>query len=146
MMTGKPQYELIADELRAKYRDAPPGTALPSGPELVVRYGASRTTIARARDVLMREGWLAAETGRGTFVLGPDGQPGVRALKAEQVYHNLRDQIRNLEHGKTLLPMAWLAGTYEVSEATMRRVLNRLRDDGYLTHVDRRWKVWNPKT
>lgn len=63
-------YRQLADVLRAailtgKYA---PGTKLPSGPELVERYGVAKATAQKAIDALKNEGLAVSRQGSGTFV------------------------------------------------------------------------------
>lgn len=46
----------------------PGGMKLPSTREMAERYGLSRGAVAQSYDMLMAEGYVYAETGRGTFV------------------------------------------------------------------------------
>jgi GntR family transcriptional regulator len=64
------RYQQVADDLRAaiKRGDHPPGSALPSQPELARRYGLNQTSINRAIAVLRAEGLVRVEHGRGAFV------------------------------------------------------------------------------
>jgi GntR family transcriptional regulator len=64
------RYRQVADELRAaiKRGDYPPGSALPSQPDLARRYGLNQTSINRAIALLRSEGLVRVEHGRGAFV------------------------------------------------------------------------------
>jgi GntR family transcriptional regulator len=76
-------YRQIADNLRASIesRDLPPGAQLPSESSLVTEYGVSRVTARRALSVLVTDGLVTAEHGRGWFVRR---QPPVRRLSADR--------------------------------------------------------------
>jgi DNA-binding transcriptional regulator YhcF (GntR family) len=79
---------LRADILTGKYV---PGDQLPSGPELVKRYGVAKATVARALDLLRDEGLIVTRKGKGSFVRQRTERPvGLRphleaAFEAEQV-------------------------------------------------------------
>ena len=56
---------LRADILTGKYA---PGDQIPSGPELVKRYGVAKATVAKALDLLRDEGLILTRKGKGSFV------------------------------------------------------------------------------
>jgi GntR family transcriptional regulator len=58
----------IADTLRREVTDAGPGTPLPSGTQLMARFGVARNTIQNAVDQLRAEGLVFSVSGRGWFV------------------------------------------------------------------------------
>jgi GntR family transcriptional regulator len=64
------RYQQVADDLRAAIQrgDHPPGSTLPSQPDLARRYGLNQTSINRAIAVLRAEGLVRVEHGRGAFV------------------------------------------------------------------------------
>ncbi|HEY5662567.1 MAG TPA: GntR family transcriptional regulator [Ilumatobacter sp.] len=62
------RYQQIADELRARARQASAGTVLPSESELSAEFGASRVTIRRALELVRDDGLIAARQGFGWFV------------------------------------------------------------------------------
>jgi GntR family transcriptional regulator len=76
-------YRQIADRLRASIetRELPPGKRLPSESDLVAEYGVSRVTARRALSVLVNDGLVTAEHGRGWFVRR---QPPVRRLSSDR--------------------------------------------------------------
>ncbi|MFD0694244.1 PLP-dependent aminotransferase family protein [Paenibacillus sp. GCM10027628] len=51
-----------------------PNTKLPSSRELAVSYGISRGTVNQVYDMLIAEGYLEAEVGRGTYVVYQGGK------------------------------------------------------------------------
>ncbi|MBO0883117.1 MAG: GntR family transcriptional regulator [Mycobacterium sp.] len=76
-------YRQIADRLRTKIErhKLVPGERLPSESELVAEYGVSRVTARRALSVLVADGLIVAEHGRGWFVRR---QPPVRRLSSDR--------------------------------------------------------------
>ncbi|HEV2373540.1 MAG TPA: GntR family transcriptional regulator [Streptosporangiaceae bacterium] len=64
------QFRQLADEIRAAVGrgEYPPGSTLPSEPELARRYGVSRLTVNRAVGLLRTEGLVRVERGKGTVV------------------------------------------------------------------------------
>lgn len=65
-----PLYAQVVDLLRARLVSTGlrPGDRFPSEPELVAELGVSRSTIAKAMEVLQRDGLISRQQGRGTFV------------------------------------------------------------------------------
>jgi GntR family transcriptional regulator len=68
-----PLYQQLYDILRDKiYRgELEPGDLIPPEPELMNRYGVSRTTVRQTLDMLVNENLIYREQGRGTFVAHP---------------------------------------------------------------------------
>jgi GntR family transcriptional regulator len=66
----RPEYLQVADALRTAIRagEWPPGSVMPSEPELAARYGVTRAIVNRAISVLRTEGLVRPERGRGTTV------------------------------------------------------------------------------
>lgn len=62
------RYQEIANELRRRVHDAPPGSLLPSESELSAEFSASRVTIRRALELVRDDGLIAARQGFGWFV------------------------------------------------------------------------------
>ncbi len=59
-------------QLRDKaLKELAPGAKIPTEPELCAQYGVSRITVRQAVSSLVREGILAKQRGRGTYVLPP---------------------------------------------------------------------------
>lgn len=70
MAQSGPLYRRIADQLRDRITTAryAPGSRLPTEPELMEEFDASRNTVRLALAALANEGLVATEHGRGTFV------------------------------------------------------------------------------
>jgi GntR family transcriptional regulator len=68
--TPRSQYRQLADLLRRAIENGeyPPGSTLPSEPELARRYEVGRLTVNRAVQILRSEGLVRVERGRGTIV------------------------------------------------------------------------------
>ena len=68
-------YEILrADILHGKWE---PGDMLPPESELVERYQVSRTTVRQVLDMLVNEGLIYRQRGRGTFVAHPTLEQGL---------------------------------------------------------------------
>jgi GntR family transcriptional regulator len=70
LQAPRARYRQVADELRKaiKRGDYPPGSALPSQPDLARQYGLNQTSINRAIALLRADGLVRVEHGRGAFV------------------------------------------------------------------------------
>ena len=68
---GAPQYARIASNLRSQIAsgDLPLGARVPSEPSLMDEYAVSKTTAAKALDMLAAEGLVERRTGAGSFVV-----------------------------------------------------------------------------
>jgi GntR family transcriptional regulator len=82
-LSDRAVYRQIADKLRASIesRELAPGAQLPSESSLVMEYGVSRVTARRALSVLVADGLVTAEHGKGWFVRR---QPPVRRLSSDR--------------------------------------------------------------
>ena len=65
-----PPYQRIAEALRADIESGlfPVETQIPTQYSLVRRFGASRATVQRALQELLRDGYIESQQGRGAFV------------------------------------------------------------------------------
>ncbi len=71
-----PKYHQLAETLREQIRAGRlvPGDQVPSEPALCETYALSRGTVRQALQVLVNEGLLRRDQGRGTFVAEPAGR------------------------------------------------------------------------
>lgn len=67
--SGKAKYTILMEELKQKILSGEirQGDRIPSENELSVSYGVSRHTVRKALAILINEGYITAEHGRGTF-------------------------------------------------------------------------------
>ena len=77
-----PKYYQLASIIRQQIEDGilPPHQPIPSERQLEVIYNISRTTIRQAIDLLVRQGFIYREHGRGTFVSPQKLQKGISEL------------------------------------------------------------------
>ncbi len=67
-----PRYYQIAEILQSEFLARfEPGGRVPAEPELIERFGVSRTTIRKAMDILEEKGVLSRHPGKGTFLAKP---------------------------------------------------------------------------
>jgi GntR family transcriptional regulator/MocR family aminotransferase len=94
--TALPAYLQIANTLIEAIRGGrlAPGSALPGTRELASRIGVNRKTVQQSYDELVAQGWLTAESTRGTFVsaLLPviERQPDSKAPRVPKTEFQLR--------------------------------------------------------
>jgi GntR family transcriptional regulator len=77
-----------------------PGDRMPTEAELVESYAVSRTTARRALDELRRQGLVAREPGKGTFVLPPRLDAPIPHL------HSITDEIEHLGYRPGIVPLS----------------------------------------
>ncbi len=67
-----PKYVQVVQGLQERIADGTysPGELLPSEARLVREFGAGRSTVVRALQILSMQGWIEREHGRGSFVKG----------------------------------------------------------------------------
>lgn len=77
-----PKYHQLAQILRKKIESGEwlPKSSIPSERQLEALYGVSRPTIRQAIELLIREGYLYREHGKGTFVMPQKLQKGLLEL------------------------------------------------------------------
>jgi GntR family transcriptional regulator len=103
----RPVYLQIADDLRLRIRAGEPrhrpGDRLPSNRELSDRYGVATETLRQSLAVLHREGLVATQSTRGTFVLkepseqtGGDAPSAARMAAIEEELATLRRRVARL--------------------------------------------------
>lgn len=70
-----PKYVQIVHTIQERITDGTyaPGEILPSEARLVREFGAGRSTVVRALQILTMQGWIGREHGRGSFVKGVPG-------------------------------------------------------------------------
>jgi len=138
-MAGGP----VARSLTKTLRDAMisgvygPGDFLPSVRKLSAQHGLAYKTVCHSMQMLVAEGWISAEHGRGHRVLVRGNDPGRGAPVAfvltpqstggSEVWDNLR---RNLLSGlqQAAAERGWMLLAVECATAGLGEVAGRLRD------------------
>ena len=124
-------YKQIADHLRVAIGKGRlrPGDQLPSEAQLMSHYGVARMTVRNALRILLDEGLVVAEHGRGVYVRA---RPPVRRLASD------RFAQRHRKEGKAAFVIeteqAGAAGSVDMIQVSQARppaeVADRLRLDG----------------
>lgn len=124
-----PRYVQLADLFRQRIAKGywASGQQLPSLVALVDEFDVARVTVRQAIDVLRREGLLAPEQGRGTFVTGqraPDRLLRVRATFGElsEIYKGTRPELLNIAEGTSPPRLDAKEGALAKKYFYMRRV------------------------
>lgn len=126
----------IADNIGAYIeKNLQPGDRLPSNDELVKIFKVSAKTIHDALKLLSKEGLIYTRRGQyGTTVLNPNGEKISELYEYEKYEQKIRNyMVSNCQIGDKLPPVKELAQIYQTSEKTIKKALNNLAEDGYLT-------------
>jgi DNA-binding transcriptional regulator YhcF (GntR family) len=120
--SGVPLGTQLVDQIRASVADGrlSEGDRLPSVRELAETAHVNVNTVRAVYARLEAEGVVRREHGRGTFVAGPGGRAGGRALSRQE----LRDQITALEATLARLPPAPLPADGERRRPTAPALLS----------------------
>jgi GntR family transcriptional regulator len=127
-----PKYAQIADIFRQRIARGTwaQGSRLPANESLAAEFGVSRVTIRQAVDLLVRDGIIEAQQGRGTFVTGTLTQ--TRWLKVEttladlaEVYRDTSPKIINISESRANAPLLPGEGEAAPGYVFMRRVHSR---------------------
>ena len=133
--------EKTADSLREYINnDFHAGEKLPSNKVLSEKFQVSVKTIHDAIKILTKEGLLYTRRGHyGTVVLG-NSSSKVDGYIYEQYEQKLRELIhQNYQIGDKLPSIKNLALSYNTSEKTIKKALDNLYEEGYITFVRGRW-------
>jgi GntR family transcriptional regulator len=130
-----PKYAQIADIFRQRIARGiwAQGLRLPANEELAAEFGVSRVTIRQAVDLLSRDGVVAAQQGRGTFVTGSVRHD--RWLKVETTLSDLADMYRdtspeiiNISESRSDAPLFPEDGKPAEKYVFMRRLHSRQKE------------------
>lgn len=129
------EYRRLAMELRGRITldRTPPGSRLPTTRELAQRHGVTRRTVARALRILADEGLIDVVPGRGCYVLGANGERGLRpddGPKGRIEWH----VMETARPGEEIETVEILAQRCRVTPDQARRALAQLVRAGRLRH------------
>lgn len=102
------------------------GEMLPGRLELCRMLGANRLSVDRAVTDLVKEGWLIAIKGKGTFVAGPPSSVSSSSLTLAVVWSVSHVSDENHYWGPLLRGISYAAG-----EQNVRLLFRQLSPDGY---------------
>ncbi|TQN32634.1 DNA-binding GntR family transcriptional regulator [Haloactinospora alba] len=105
-----PKYVQIIHAIQERIEDGtyPAGEMLPSETRMVREFGAGRSTVVRALQVLSLEGWIEREHGRGSFVKGVPTESVERSHAGATAFDSAESSKDNriLQAGRSVTPPA----------------------------------------
>ncbi len=105
------------------------GQALPTIGQLADRFRTTRSTVRRALQLLENEDIIEVVHGKGSYVLGPNGEHGDRPGRRDEVENYIR---HNAALGLPIERTDALAVGWSVSPSTVRRVVAKLINQGVI--------------
>jgi GntR family transcriptional regulator len=92
-----PLYYQIANVIRSRIdlHEWAPGEQLPSESALAASFGVSPLTVRQALAMLVQEGWVRRQQGRGTFVT--DEESAVKPVRLTAPFHGLMSAVSGLK-------------------------------------------------
>lgn len=134
--------EKIADELK-KYilKNLKSGDKMPANSFLTKYFNVSIKTIHDAIKLLCKEGLLFTRRGQyGTIVMGELAKSQELSYSYEKIEQKIVQYIaNNCQIGDRLPSIRELAVSYKTSEKTVKKALDNLAEDGYLTFTRGRY-------
>ena len=142
-----PLYQRLSDEMLEKITSGewPPDEAIPTEIELLKTYGVALGTVRKAVEILVSQGVLERNQGRGTFVR----RPSFDASLFRFFRHLTNDGGRKIPQGKILAkallaPSASVASALSISRKSKAIRLDRQRlIDGRVILAE---EIWLPQT
>lgn len=127
----------IAESIKTLIKDLKSGEKLPSNIELAKHFDVSVKTIHDSIKLLSKEGLLHTRRGRyGTSVTDEQTEP----YHYEKIEQKIRQYIcENSQVGDKLPSIKEFATLYNISEKTVKKALDNLAEDGYLTFTRGRY-------
>lgn len=129
-----PKYLAVAAGVKDRIRHGEfgRGEQLPSESALVREYGAGRTTVVRALQILRAEGWIDREHGRGSFVKAvprnPETRRGIGETEFVQPEDTAGAEFVSAETREAPSPVCLALGVPEGTPLLLRRKF--VHDDG----------------
>src|SRR3989304_8557333 len=108
-----PFYQQLYEILRAKIRSEwKPGDLIPPESDLINQYRVSRSTVREVLDILVNEGLIYRERGRGSFVAHPTLTESMTRIVS--FTEDMRQ--RGFEPGTKVLSASWLGANIDIGE------------------------------
>lgn len=129
--------EKVAESIKAFALNLSAGDKLPPNKELAKKFNVSVKTIHDAIKLLSKEGLLHTRRGKyGTSV----SQDNAELYHYEKIEQKIRQYIiENAQVGDKLPSIKEFASLYNISEKTVKKALDNLAEDGYLTFTRGRY-------
>lgn len=117
------------------------GNKIPPNIELAKRFNVSVKTIHDALKILSKEGIVLSRRGQyGTILLNKNSKNTERQYFYEKIEQKIKNYIvGNCKIGDKLPPIVQLAEMLEVSAKTVKKALDELAEDGFVTFARGRW-------
>ena len=118
-----------------------PGDKLPKNQELVKMYGVSLKTIHDAVKLLAKEGVVYTRRGQyGTVVMSITEGTASQQYNYEKIEKNIKHYITsNYKVGDKIPSIKAFANMYSTSEKTVKKALDNISEDGYVTFIRGRY-------
>ncbi|GAA3730763.1 DNA-binding GntR family transcriptional regulator [Spinactinospora alkalitolerans] len=138
-----PKYVQIVQAVQERIEDGtyPVGEMLPSESRMVREFGAGRSTVVRALQILSMRGWIEREHGRGSFVKGVPEQSAERSHAGASAFDAAENpkgsRITGVGRASTPATVADALKLPENSPAIMRQRV--ILDDGSPSELVTLW-------
>lgn len=118
-----------------------PGEKIPSNKALSQKFKISLKTVHDAVKLLAKEGVVYTRRGQyGTTVMSITGNSNQEAYNYVKIEKMIREYLMsNCSVGDKIPPIKELAKTYSSSEKTIKKALDNLSEEGYLTFMRGRY-------
>jgi len=117
------------------------GTDFPTNKILAKKFQTSIKTINDAIKILVKKGLLKTRRGRyGTYLVKDYEESNQELYQYEKYIHKIKNYIiKNCEVGMKLPSIKSFSAEFKTSEKTIKKALNILAEDGYVTFVRGRY-------
>ena len=134
--------EKIANSLRDYIKnECSPNEKLPANSILMKKYNVSAKTICDSINILAKEGLVYTRRGQyGTIVVDSSNIKNKTLYSYEKFEQEIRNFIKQkCKIGDKIPSIREFSSYYKTSEKTIKKALNNLADDGYLTFIRGRY-------